>query len=213
MNDAQIPEVYDVGNSVRVELRFKNALLWRSILPIYGSVAEFCRVNGFQRRNHMVGRLICLTKSPYDKRLGTLTDTAAWLCEVLGWSPGELFPPALYSGVVPTGVLATEITPERLLSTGSDEALALSDHGEGALAVIEGADRNLLTANFKAMFDRLNPRQERVMKMRFFEDKTLQEVADILDLTRERVRQIETEAFRRLRYWMMKDSGFNTTQG
>ena len=50
---------------------------------------------------------------------------------------------------------------------------------------------------------RLNPRQQRVLTERFGLDggrpKTLEEVGEVLGITRERVRQLETRALRELR--------------
>jgi RNA polymerase primary sigma factor len=50
----------------------------------------------------------------------------------------------------------------------------------------------------------LTPREERIIKMRFgFEDgtqRTLEEVGQIFSVTRERIRQIEAKALRKLRH-------------
>ena len=51
----------------------------------------------------------------------------------------------------------------------------------------------------------LTPREASIIKMRFGlsddgEEKTLDEISEIYDITRERVRQIENKAFRRLRH-------------
>jgi RNA polymerase primary sigma factor len=50
----------------------------------------------------------------------------------------------------------------------------------------------------------LNPREERIIRMRFgFEDgnpRTLEEVGQTFAVTRERIRQIEAKALRKLRH-------------
>ena len=51
-------------------------------------------------------------------------------------------------------------------------------------------------------------RMEKIIDMRFYENKTLQEIGDEMDLTRERVRQIEAKALRMLKRKMEK-SEFN----
>jgi len=67
----------------------------------------------------------------------------------------------------------------------------------------EFADRELLHAALeKAMLENLNPREVEVLKLRTgFDDgkiRTLEEVGLKYDLTRERIRQIESKAFRKL---------------
>ena len=47
--------------------------------------------------------------------------------------------------------------------------------------------------------DILSPRERKVLKMRFGEGKTLAEIAEQLCVTRERVRQLEAKALRKLK--------------
>lgn len=51
----------------------------------------------------------------------------------------------------------------------------------------------------EAMSDVLNAREIEILRLRFEEDFTLQEVGDKFDLTRERVRQIQSSAIRKLK--------------
>lgn len=59
-------------------------------------------------------------------------------------------------------------------------------------------DNQLLVA---ALLDKLNEREQKVIVMRFVEGMTLEEVGHEYKLTRERIRQIEGKACRKLRYW------------
>ena len=47
--------------------------------------------------------------------------------------------------------------------------------------------------------DILSPRERKVLKMRFGEGKTLAEIAEQLCVTRERARQLEAKALRKLK--------------
>lgn len=47
--------------------------------------------------------------------------------------------------------------------------------------------------------DILSPRERKVLKMRFGEGKTLAEIAERLCMTRERARQLEAKALRKLK--------------
>lgn len=51
----------------------------------------------------------------------------------------------------------------------------------------------------------LTKRELLVIKMRYWEEMTLEEVAESLAVTRERVRQIEGKALRRLRAWSVRE--------
>lgn len=61
-------------------------------------------------------------------------------------------------------------------------------------------DRKYLQDEMDQALKRLTPRQERVLKARFFEGKTLEEVGKTMSLTRDRIRQIEGAAIQKLRY-------------
>ncbi len=61
----------------------------------------------------------------------------------------------------------------------------------------------LLSDEIKRVLHTLSTREERIIKLRFGIDgpaHTLQEIGDIFSLTRERIRQIEAKALRKLRH-------------
>lgn len=68
----------------------------------------------------------------------------------------------------------------------------------------ENADQQLLSEKIKKMLTSLTPRQARILRLRFGlvdgETYTLEEVGQRFGLTRERIRQIEGQALRRLRH-------------
>lgn len=68
----------------------------------------------------------------------------------------------------------------------------------------EQASKNLFSEDLESVLDTLGPRQRDVIRMRFGLDdgreKTLQEIGNIFDVTRERIRQIEAKALLRLRH-------------
>lgn len=68
---------------------------------------------------------------------------------------------------------------------------------------IENLHRDALRGRMNQVLDTLNWRERQVLKLRFgFEDNqpfTLQEVADVFQVSRERIRQIETKALGKLR--------------
>jgi RNA polymerase primary sigma factor len=68
----------------------------------------------------------------------------------------------------------------------------------------EVAARLDLTEQIRKILPNLTPREEKILKMRFGIDEkgdhTLEEVGKVFDVTRERIRQIEAKALRKLRH-------------
>jgi RNA polymerase primary sigma factor len=89
---------------------------------------------------------------------------------------------------------------------GEEEDSSLGDFIEdrGALAPAEAASNQLLKEQVAAVLNSLTGRERRVLQLRFgLEDgraRTLEEVGKELNLTRERIRQIEAVALRKLRH-------------
>ncbi|TFH11954.1 MAG: RNA polymerase sigma factor RpoD [Nitrosomonadales bacterium] len=89
---------------------------------------------------------------------------------------------------------------------GDDEDSHLGDFIEDAstMAPIDAAVYTSLRDVTKAILDSLTPREAKVLRMRFGiemnTDHTLEEVGKQFDVTRERMRQIEAKALRKLRH-------------
>ncbi len=89
---------------------------------------------------------------------------------------------------------------------GEEEDSALSDFIEDKNAVnpAEATVNNNLAEQTHKILSTLTPREEKVLKMRFGigerSNHTLEEVGQDFDVTRERIRQIEAKALRKLRH-------------
>ncbi len=89
---------------------------------------------------------------------------------------------------------------------GEEEDSHLGDFipDDDALAPAEAASNTLLREQLEEVLHSLTPREEHVLKLRFgFEDgrtRTLEEVGKEFNITRERIRQIEAKALRKLRH-------------
>lgn len=89
---------------------------------------------------------------------------------------------------------------------GDDEESSLGDfiEDEKSPSPADSALERDLTGQTDLVLDSLTPREEKVLRMRFGigerQDYTLEEVGKVLGVTRERVRQIEAKAIRRLRH-------------
>ena len=89
---------------------------------------------------------------------------------------------------------------------GEEEDSHLGDFipDDTALSPAEAAAAALLKENIEQVLSTLSPREERVMRLRYgIEDgrtRTLEEVGQEFNVTRERIRQIEAKALRKLRH-------------
>ena len=89
---------------------------------------------------------------------------------------------------------------------GEEEDSHLGDFipDDDALAPAEAASQTLLREQLEEVLHTLTPREEQVLKLRFgFKDgrqRTLEEVGKEFNITRERIRQIEAKALRKMRH-------------
>ena len=89
---------------------------------------------------------------------------------------------------------------------GDDDDSHLGDFIEdgATLAPSDSALYGSMRDAFKEVLDSLTPREAKVLRMRFgigiSSDQTLEEVGKQFDVTRERIRQIEAKALRKLRH-------------
>ena len=89
---------------------------------------------------------------------------------------------------------------------GEEEDSHLGDFipDDDAPAPADAASHTLLKETIRSLLDSLTPREEKVLRLRFgLEDgrsRTLEEVGKEFNVTRERIRQIEAKALRKLRH-------------
>ena len=101
-------------------------------------------------------------------------------------------------------IAQTPVSFETPIGEEGDSHLGDFIEDKAAASPAETAIRLSLHKNVAAMLKYLNPREERIIRLRFgFEDgnpRTLEEVGETFDVTRERIRQIEAKALRKLRH-------------
>ena len=89
---------------------------------------------------------------------------------------------------------------------GEEEDSHLGDFipDNDAIAPAEKASQTMLREQLLEVLDTLTPREEKVLRMRFGlidgHSRTLEEVGKVFHVTRERIRQIEAKALRKLRH-------------
>jgi RNA polymerase primary sigma factor len=96
------------------------------------------------------------------------------------------------------------VSIDKPVGDGEDTRFGDFIEDRGALAPAEAATQQLLREQVEAVLDSLTGRERRVLQLRFgLEDgraRTLEEVGREFSVTRERIRQIEAKALRKLRH-------------
>jgi RNA polymerase sigma factor (sigma-70 family) len=174
----------------RLTIKVRNNRLLKAIEAVGGTPGgKWCAANGlgYSRVNDMVN----MTSSPLTAE-GELHRDAARLCEVLGklpedlWSNEQLYPlEKNFSEMEMDHAQVVALLPQ-------EQQSYLPDFSE-----FEQAQTKALVS--KAV-STLTQREQKVLRMRFGDDLTLDECANRLDVTRERVRQIEAKALRKMRH-------------
>jgi RNA polymerase sigma factor (sigma-70 family) len=115
-----------------------------------------------------------------------------------------LFPEELMSAIK-LGVFSrrkVELAAPEIISLTEAQRLRLTYDGETAL--IEEVSRTMLSENIEEVLNTLSPREQRVLELRFGlkdgRSRTLKEVGREFNVTRDRIRQIEAKALRKLRH-------------
>lgn len=171
----------------RVELRVRNAALYRAIFATHESVSAFCREHRLQ--DVTVGSYLNLKKSALTKEW-EWTKSALALADALGVLPDEIFPEACRARMEITQAAfeVDESDIAQLVDASSPMRLAmdaeLAEDVQKTLAQLSDRDRLVLRARFG--FDG--------------EEKSLHATGEMLGVTTERVRQIEAKALRKLRH-------------
>ena len=127
--------------------------------------------------------------SPLQKNQIDLTKTAYRLCEILNKSPNELWSEEQINPLQmnDVSVKLTGDSMKKLVSyteTRPDSILALTEIKERVQEVME----------------EMTKREQKLLRMRYYENMTLEEVGKEFNISVERVRQIEAKTFRKLRH-------------
>jgi RNA polymerase sigma factor (sigma-70 family) len=194
-----------VTNDLRVELRTRNNILWHAIFDTHKNVRAFCAAHNLTNCEAAVGALLNLTAKPWRDRdsarygpAGVPTNIATRLATALSMTVGELFPLDLYEDRIPRKMIA-EIPSHMYRGIGAAKHLALppsQDDDVTAREAREALELALMT---------LTPRERKVLRARFGlddgEERDLDDIGKDLQVTGQRIRQIEYKALRKMRHW------------
>ncbi len=163
-----------------LKVTVRNGRLLRAIRERYSSVADMCRK--MSRSQQTVNKLITMKSVPYNSK--GWTDLALDVAGMVGRDPEDLWP--------------DHMRELRLRKSTSEVNLDLDDVKK---LVQEGSSEKTISqlSVISQFSQKLTPRERDVLARRFAHDQSLDECAASLRVSRERVRQIEAEAFRKMR--------------
>ncbi len=182
---------------IRIEARIKNNVLYQAVHQMAKSVRVFCK--SFDLAYPTVVSLINLQLSPHTKK--GYRDICLRLSTVTGIAPDVLFPEELYQ------LESTKAVREYSFSElpAAREKLMLLEAPDSPFEDVATGEMKKFISDYLAI---LLPTERRVLELFYgvgkpederAGDMTLGQIADILGLTRERVRQIREKAIERLR--------------
>ncbi len=173
---------------IRLEARVRNNILWHQIFDRYPSVRAFCKDRGHHEAQ--IGQLLNLRITPLSKH-GGYRPVALVLAHEFRMLVEDLFPKGLY-GIKETRGVA-EISFSQL--TANETKLLIYEQQDRQRSEKREAIEEILAT--------LAPREAEIVRRRFGfvgEEESLETIARHFDVTKERIRQIETKALRRLRH-------------
>lgn len=141
--------------------------------------------------------------------INKLTKVSRSLLQLLGREPNAL-EIAATMGITEAKVMEIQKIAQDPVSLetpiGEEDDSLLGDFIEDTNAVqpLEAAEQSILRDEIEKVLDTLSPREKMVILLRYgLKDKkprTLEEVGKIFNVTRERIRQIEAKALRKLKH-------------
>lgn len=173
----------------RVKVKVRNNRILSAIEMAGGTVGgKWCEENGLSYVG--VNDLINMTTSPL-KVCGSLKDVSMRLCEVLNcipddlWSSEQLYP--------------LEVNFSEFEMTHDEMQKLLPSQDDIYIENFDTVDEEKTKKLLGEALDTLSLRERRVLKLRHEDGLTLNDCGKVMDVTQERVRQIEMKALRKLR--------------
>lgn len=176
-----------MADEYAVKVTVRNNLILRRMKKLgIKSQAELAKQSGLGPQ--IVGTLIGLKKRPVSAYTGEWLDCAFALSSALQTEPEELWTEKQRGMAL--GRNSREVSM-------SEDAVAQLASGNGTEQMVQ---KVLTSERVAKTLQVLTPRQQDIIHRRFFEEETLDEVAIHHGVHRERIRQIEAKALRKLKH-------------
>lgn len=176
-----------MADEYAVKVTVRNNLILRRMKQLgIKTQTELSKISGLSMRT--VGILINMQKRPMDGIHGEWTDSAFALSSALQTEPEELWTEKQRGMAL--GRNSREVSM-------SEDAVAQLASGQGTEQMVQ---KVLTSERVAKALHVLTPRQQDVIHRRFYNQETLEEVAIRYGVQRERIRQIEAKALRKLKH-------------
>ena len=179
----------------RIEIKVKNNRLLTKIEGAgYSSVAKFADTIGMNRT--VIYRIVSMKSAALDEE-GYYRPEALRIAKFLNCTPQDIYPPAQMRGAMKENKAQITANANEVDSlTSSLRTLAFSPERK---MILDEAKQAL-----KAVMMTLTPKEQRILDLRYGltygEEKTLDEVGAMFGVSRERIRQQEMKALRKMRH-------------
>ena len=187
-------------NEYRIKVTVRNNLILNAIENAgYKSVSDFCRAVGLQKT--ALTELIAMRKPPLNQN-GEFSEHAKALMEELCALPTDLWTSEQLTLKLKRNTAQRDVSSEGMraaLGMHAEEMLELMKPDDPDEAVLKHETVSVV----EKQLDSITPREALVLRMHFgigCEEHTLDEIGEKLDVTRERIRQIEAKALRKLKH-------------
>jgi len=168
------------NDDFNLKITVRNGRLLKAIRESYESVADLAR--RMNRCPSSVNSLVTMKQVPTNQH--GWTELALDVSAMVGKDPEDLWPEHMRE------IKLKKSSAEVLLDLDSVKNIFSNGSAEKNLSQIRALNQ---------FSERLTPREKQVINRRFHERQSLEEVAKVFNVTRERLRQIEAKALRKMR--------------
>lgn len=187
-------------NEYRIKVTVRNNLILNAIESAgYKSVSDFCRAASLPKT--ALTEIIAMRKPPINRN-GEFSEHAKALMEELCVAPTDLWTSEQLTLQLKRNSAQRDVSSEGMRA-------ALGMHSEELLGLMmpdapdEAVLKHEMVSVVESQLESLSPRESLVLRMRYgigCEEHTFEEIGDKFDLTKERIRQIEAKALRKLKH-------------
>jgi len=180
----------------RVDIKVRNQNLLNIIEKNgYKTIGEFCRLNNIMRHVSRIGDLVNFKASPLNAE-GDFWPFIYEISDLLMCSPEDFFSESQLT-------MEIENNKRTILMREAEVKMLASTYNTTPL-LEEIIDQDKVKKLIYEKLETLTPREQKVLTLRFglnnCGEHTLDEVGQVFEINRERVRQIEAKALRKLRH-------------